>query len=124
MNGVEIINSIEIMKTDFNVVATVIIMVVAFVVVIALWCLTFRKSLDPLVLFIGIMLSFFCMCCCGSCAKGLTMKETPDYIQYEILVDDTVSHNELTNKYELLEEKVCEIDGKSIWIVREKNNDK
>lgn len=121
MNGVEIINSIEIMKTDFNVVATVIIMVVAFVVVIALWCLTFRKCLyDAFVIFIGVMISLFCMCLCGDCAKGLTMKETPDYVQYEILVDDTVSHNELTNKYELLEEKVCEIDGKSIWLVKEK----
>lgn len=55
----------------------------------------------------------------GAFVGGITMKtlDTVDYIEYKVIVDDSVSLNEFFDKYEILDQ-----EGK-IYTVKEKTND-
>ena len=79
--------------------------------VIGIPCLTYGKDLIA-----GICALLFLLC--GLSAMGFEIASqkfsVPDYVKYEVILDDSVSMNKFMEKYEILEQR------DKIYVVKEK----
>ena len=116
MPGVEILNTTiqykEVLPT------WAIVVIIAIIVIPAVAMLIGLRVHSGLLFIIGgisLILGFVL-----ALAIGITIRQTTneiEYIEHEVLVDDSVSLTEFTKKYEIVSQK-----GK-IYVIREKEND-
>ena len=116
MPGVEILNTTihykEVLPT------WVIIVIIAIIVIPAVASLIGEIKDNDLLSTIGRISLIFGLCV--ALLMGTKIRQTTnqiDYIEHEVLVDDSVSLTEFNEKYEIVSQK-----GK-IYVVREKEND-
>lgn len=116
MPGVEILNTTihykEVLPT------WVIIVIIAIIVIPAMAMLIGAIVRSDLLFTIGSI--SFILGLCVALVMGTKIRQTTneiEYIEHEVLVDDSVSLTELNEKYEIVSQK-----GK-IYIIREKEND-
>lgn len=116
MPGVEILNTTIHYK---EVLPTWVLIVIIAIIVIPAVAMLIGSILHNSLLFtiggISLILGFVL-----ALAIGATIRQTTneiEYIEHEVLVDDSVSLTEFTKKYEIVSQK-----GK-IYVVREKEND-
>ena len=116
MPGVEILNTTIHYK---EVMPTWVLIVIIAIIVIPAMAMLIGSSVHSDLLFtigsISFILGFVLALIIGSTIRQTTNQI--DYIEHEVLVDDSVSLTEFNEKYEIVNQK-----GK-IYVVREKEND-
>lgn len=116
MPGVEILNTTIHYK---EVLPTWVIIVIIAIIVIPAMAMLIGSSVHSDLLFtiggISFILGFVLALIIGSTIRRTTNEI--EYIEHEVLVDDSVSFTEFNEKYEIVSQK-----GK-IYVVREKEND-
>lgn len=114
MTGVEILSSEAFYNTflpGWCLIVGIMLMFAFFVATFA--CLCENRNI---IACICTVLAIGCMIFSGiSCTKN---KNSINYIEYKVTIDDSVSMNEFLDKYEILDQ-----EGK-IYTVKEKNTDK
>ena len=116
MPGVEILNTTIHYKEAMP--AWALIVVIAIIVIPAVVSLIGEIQDKELLSTIGSISLIFGLCV--ALVMGTKIRQTTnqiDYIEHEVLVDDSVSFTEFNEKYEIVSQK-----GK-IYIIREKEND-
>ena len=80
---------------------------------IGILCVTYDKNLIA-----GICALLFLLC--GLSAIGFELAaqkfSVPDYVKYEVILDDSVSMNKFMEKYEVLDQR------EKIYVIKEKEN--
>ena len=113
MDGIVILASSLVEKDHpiFSQIALLFLIPFFLSIVIGLLCATYGKDL------IGIICALLFLLC-GLSAIGFKIAaqkfSVPDYVKYEVILDDSVSMNEFMEKYEVLEQR------DKIYVIKEK----
>ena len=113
MDGIVILASSLVEKDHpiFSQIALLLLIPFFLSMVIGIPCFTYSKDLIA-----GICALLFLLC--GLSAIGFEIAaqkfSVPDYVKYEVILDDSVSMNKFMEKYEILEQR------DKIYVVKEK----
>ena len=116
LEGIEILNKVEIMESPMWIsVVGLVFCVLFFISFMAAIMDAFKDFSDGhlWIFALGIVISYITIIIMSNVNKQLKTEPTGQY-EYQVTIDDSVSINELLEKYEIVE-----VNGK-IYIIREK----
>ena len=104
MDGVTILNTIELTDASFGTVVTLVITgVVFFILLFCMW-LTSGSKVDNLLFFLFVVDAIVILVNTAIAAYQSENYKTGE-IQYEVTIDDSVSMTEFNKKYEIVEQR-------------------
>ena len=102
MEGVTILNTIEVMASTwgFSIIGLIIAILTLFILIGTIFSITRNEGLEACLLSLIVVVGIFVSLMCFN-----TANEYFDYYKYQVVIDDSVLLTEFMEKYEILDQE-------------------